>query len=485
MKAILLSLCVWMTCFSSIALELIPLSSQPYTGDLDALVKKRVVRVLVSADLGFYYIENGQPKGVGAELLYHFENSLQKKYPQLKVQVIPVPRDDLLPSLVNGYGDLIVANLTVTPQREEAIQFSDPIVKEISEFIVTGPDYPSLNSVYDLSAKEVWVRGSSSYFESLQQINQQLQQKGKPPIIIKYLEETLQDYELVEMLKLDYIKATVLDSHKALFWKKTFADLNIHQNIPIRTDGEIAWAMRKHSPELLKVVNNFIKTAKAGTLLGNIIYQRYMDSTAWFSRVLAPSYIEQLEKLSALFKKYGDMYNFDFLLLAALAFQESKLNQSVVSAKGAVGIMQILPSTAKDPNVNIGNITNVENNIHAGTKYLRFLEDRYFNDPEISDNDRIYLSLAAYNAGPGNISRMRALAKQQGYDPNRWFNNVEVVTRRYLGSEPITYVANINRYYVIYKQLASLQQIRREQHANNNNDLPSTLMDLYRNTTIE
>ncbi|CAH0527030.1 Membrane-bound lytic murein transglycosylase F [Vibrio hippocampi] len=485
MKAILLSLCVLLSSLPVSALELTPLGNTPYTGDLDTLVEKRVVRVLVSADLGFYYIEKGQPKGVGAELLSHFESSLQKQHPKVKVQVIPVPRDDLLPSLVNGYGDLVVANLTITPQRKEFVEFSDPAVQNISEFIVTGSDYPNLESAYDLSGKEVWVRGSSSYFESLQQINQQLQQQGKTPIFIKYLEETIQDYELIEMLKLDYISATVLDSHKAFFWKKTFEDLNIHQDIPIRTDGQIAWAIRKNSPDLLKVINGFIKTAKEGTLLGNVIYQRYMESTSWFSRVLAPSHIAQLEKLASLFKKYADMYDFDFLMLGAMAFQESKLNQNTVSAKGAVGIMQILPSTAKDPNVNIGNINNVENNIHAGTKYLRFLEDRYFSDPEISDDDRVYLSLAAYNAGPGNISRMRTLAKQQGYDPNRWFNHVEVITRRYIGSEPITYVANINRYYVIYKQLASLQQIRREQQANNSDGHPSALLDLYRNATIE
>jgi membrane-bound lytic murein transglycosylase MltF len=117
--------------------------------------------------------------------------------------------------------------------------------------------------------------------------------------------------------------------------------------------------------------------------------------------------------------------------------------------------MQILPSTASDPNVNIKNVRNLENNVHAGVKYLAFLRRYYFSDSNITKENKLYLTLAAYNAGPGNIERMRKRAAQQGYDPNVWFNNVEVVTRRSLG-ETIRYVTNVNRYYVIYKQLESL-----------------------------
>ncbi|GMQ45567.1 lytic transglycosylase F [Vibrio sp. 10N] len=449
------------------ALELTPLSRTPYTGDLDVLTEKRVLRVLVSADLGFYYIEKGQPRGIGAEQLYHFEKHLKKKFPKLKVQVIPVPRDDLIPALVNGYGDLIVANLTVTPARETIIEFSRPILDNIDELIITSDGYPALLSPEDLSGQEIWVRASSSYFESLQALNKTLTEDGRPPVLVQYLEETLQDYELIEMIKQGLVSATVLDSHKAYFWNKTFDDLNIHSGIPLRSGGKIAWAMRKGSPKLGEQVNAYIKTAKEGTLLGNVIYNKYLENTSWFARALNPNNIEQLEKLVSLFKKYADQYDFDFLMIAAQAFQESRLNQNKVSPKGAVGIMQVLPSTARDQNVNIKNINNIDNNVHAGVKYLRFIRDRYFSDDAISEDDKVYLSLAAYNAGPGNISRMRRLAEKNGYDPNRWFGHVELMARRNISSEPVTYVANINRYFVIYKQLESLQQIRDEQQAKN------------------
>ncbi|GAL24125.1 transglycosylase Slt family [Vibrio variabilis] len=311
------------------------------------------------------------------------------------------------------------------------------------------------------------MRASSSYFESLQKLNRELTEEGQAPVLVQYLEETLQDYELIEMVKQGYVKATVLDSHKAFFWNKTFDDLNIHSELPLREGGQIAWAMRKDSPKLTAQVDAYIKTAKGGTLLGNVIYNKYLENTSWFAKALDPNNIQQLEKLITLFKKYADQYDFDFLMIAAQAFQESKLNQNKVSPKGAVGIMQVLPSTARDQNVNIKNINNIENNVHAGVKYMRFIRDRYFSDDAISDDDKVYLTLAAYNAGPGNISRMRRLAEKHGYDPNKWFGNVELMARRNISSEPVTYVANINRYFVIYKQLESLQEIRDEQQALN------------------
>ena len=201
--------------------------------------------------------------------------------------------------------------------------------------------------------------------------------------------------------------------------------------------------------------------------MATLSINKYLENTSWFAKALDPKNIDQLEKLVSLFKKYADQYDFDFLMIAAQAFQESRLNQNKISPKGAVGIMQVLPSTARDKNVNIRNINNIDNNVHAGVKYLRFIRDRYFSDDAINEDDKVYLSLAAYNAGPGNISRMRRLAEKHGYDPNKWFGNVELMARRNISSEPVTYVANINRYFVIYKQLESLQEIREEQQAKN------------------
>lgn len=247
------------------ALELSPLAQVPYTGDLDSLKKKGTVRVLVSADLGFYYIEKGQPKGIIAEFIHHFELHLHKKKINVNVQVIPVPRDDLLNALEAGFGDIAVANLTITPQRLKYVDFSDPIINNSQEWLVSSKSTQTISSFKELSGKEVWVRASSSYFESLQLINKKLSSEGIPPIYIQFLEENLQDYELMEMINQDILPITVIDSHKSQLWTKIMDNIIIHKELPIRIDASIGWAMRKNSPQLKSEVNRYVKKIKQGS----------------------------------------------------------------------------------------------------------------------------------------------------------------------------------------------------------------------------
>ena len=145
------------------------------------------------------------------------------------------------------------------------------------------------------------------------------------------------------------------------------------------------------------------------------------------------------------------MFDFDWLMLAAQAFQESGLRQDRKSPAGAVGIMQIKPSTAADKNVGIDDISTIDSNVHAGAKYLRFLADRYFSNEEIDDLNQWIFSLAAYNAGPAKINRYRREAAENGYDRNRWFDNVEIVAARRIGRETVTYVSNVFKYFVGYQ----------------------------------
>ncbi|XNS78774.1 transglycosylase SLT domain-containing protein [Vibrio cyclitrophicus] len=457
-----LLLFIGITLFSqlSYSLELSPLRNKPYVGDLDVLETKGMVRVLVSADLGFYYIEDGKPKGIVAEMLYHFENILRKKNPFVNVQVIPVQRDELITSLEKGYGDIAVANLTITDKRLQIVDFSEPIIKNTKELIITNRSIEPITGIKQLSGKEVWVRASSSYFESVQRVNKELDELGLPPLHVNFVEESLQDYELMELVNQGYIQGTILDSHKAKIWIDVMTNIQIHTAFPLRENSRIAWALRKNSPKLKKEINQYVKIARTGTLLGNVIYQKYIDNTRWLGRALNPNKVDRAAKLAGVFEKYSSKYEFDPLMMSAQGFQESGLDQSRVSHRGAVGIMQVLPSTARDKNVNIKNIHKVDNNIHAGVKYMRFIKDRYFNDPAITADNQIYFTLASYNAGPAKIRRMRTLAKEKGYNPNIWFKNVEIITRKYVSKEPVIYVANINRYFVIYKQLKVINTIR-------------------------
>ncbi len=443
------------------ALTLYPLSSSPYTGGLKVMEEKKVIRVLVAVDLGFYYIEDGQPKGILAELLYHMEEYFKKNKIKISIQIIPVNRNELIPYLLEGYGDVIVANLTVTESREKEISFTHPIIKNISEFVINNMSNPPIKSLKDLSAQRIWVRKSSSYYSSLLKVNKALEKEKLPPAIIELVDETIQDFEIVEMVNLGLINATVLDSHKTKIWRTKMQNIQINQAYPIRENSEIAWAIRKKSPELLALMDKYIKTIKSGTLLGNIIHDRYLKRQKWLNKFLSPEKMDKVRALSKTFYEYSAEYDMNYLMSIAQGYQESGLDQSKVSHKGAVGIMQVLPSTAKDRAVNITDIYNVKNNIHAGIKYMAYLRNRYFSSSGIDYDNQIYLSLAAYNAGPGNMRKMRRYAERNGYDPDVWFNNVEIVTRRYIGLEPVNYVRNITRYYIIYKQLAKLNDQRK------------------------
>jgi membrane-bound lytic murein transglycosylase MltF len=170
--------------------------------------------------------------------------------------------------------------------------------------------------------------------------------------------------------------------------------------------------------------------------------------------------MKQLGELRELFIRYADQYGFDWLAIAALSFQESRLDHTLKSAAGAVGLMQVMPETAEAPPIEIPNIQEVEGNIHAGVKYMAFLRDNYFNDAGISPAAKVDFSLAAYNAGPNRVNRLRRVAKRAGLNPNIWFGNVEQMARRSIGRETVEYVANVNKYYIAYKLGFGLLQER-------------------------
>jgi len=212
---------------------------------------------------------------------------------------------------------------------------------------------------------------------------------------------------------------------------------------------------------LLKTeINEFVKKNKKGTLQGNIIFKKYLKNTKYAENNLDTDSRKRFNETIVFFKKYGDQYDFDWLMLAALAFQESKIDQTKRSHAGAVGVMQVLPTTAKDKNINIADIEKIDPNIHAGTKYLRFMMDRYFDDPKIDRLNRGLLAFASYNAGPAKISKLRQEAPDMGLNPNIWFRNVEVVAAKRIGRETVNYVSNIFKYYLAYRLIFDEEELK-------------------------
>jgi len=426
-----------------------------WIGDFEAMAERKVLRVLVVQNKMLYFLDHGRHRGVNVDLFNEFEKFINKKLKtgtvKIKVVFLPVQRDQLFTALTEGRGDIAASNLTITPERKKTVDFSTPLLKGVKEIVVAGPDLPALKSIEDLAGQELHLRPSSSYYQHVIKLNKTFKKKGLKPIRIVAASEFLEDSDLLEMVNAGLIPMVIVDDHMARFWVQIFEKVTLYPEIAVNTGGEIAWAFRKNSPELSAVVNEFLKTAKKGTLLGNMIFTRYLQENKWARNSLSPEEIKKFQEVVDLFKTYSERYGFDYLMTAALAYQESQLDQSRKSHVGAVGIMQLMPATAADKNVGIPDIKELENNIHAGHKYLRFIQDRYFSDPQIDTLNRYLFSFAAYNAGPAKVNRLRKEAGENGLDPNVWFQNVEIIAAKRIGRETVQYVSNIYKYYISYK----------------------------------
>lgn len=430
---------------------------QPWKGDLDGMNQRRAIRVLVTFNKMGYFFDTGQPRGVTYDLFMELEKYWNTKANTGNVKkhivFIPVRQDQLLPYLLEGKGDVAASKLTITEERSTDMDFTSPLLAGVKEVLVTGPESPAVKTIDDLSGQSIMVRKSSSYFASLTEQNQRFKAAGKSPIKVVLADENLEDDDLLDMVNAGLIPMTVVDTHIAEFWVQLLSDLQVHSDIVLRENGQIAWAIRKDNPKLKAFLNEFIPTIKKGSMLGNILFKRYFQATKYAERAMSQNYRKRLMSLIGIFQKYGEQYHFDWVLLAAQGYQESQLNQELVSPAGAVGVMQVKPATAEGEPVYIKNIKVVDNNIHAGVKFMAFIRETYFNDDKVDDFNKQLFCLASYNAGPTRIANLRKQADKMGLDPNKWFQNVEVVAAKEIGRETVQYVSNILKYYVAYKQV--------------------------------
>ena len=432
---------------------------KPWTGDLDGMIERRVIRVLTVNSKTFYFIDKGMQRGTVVDYFRLFEDELNKKLAaekklknkNLKVRVvfIPVRRDQLLPGLVAGKGDIAAANLTITPERQKLVDFSAAGLSNVSEVVVSGPASPQVASLDDLAGKEVFVRKSSSYYESLVALNKKFAAEKKPPVTLKEAPETLEDEDLLEMLNAGLVPLVVVDKHIADFWKQIFPKITVHDDVAVRTGGEIAWAIRKGSPQLKAALDDFATRHKVGTSTGNQLLTRYLKNVKYVKNAASEEERKKFLALIQYFQKYGDKYDVDWVLMGAQGYQESQLNQNAKSPVGAIGVMQVMPATGKD--MNVGDITETEANIHAGIKYMRWMIDHYYGKEPMTKLDKALFAFASYNAGAGRISQLRKEAAKRGLDPNVWFHNVEYVAAEKIGQETVTYVSNIYKYYIAYR----------------------------------
>lgn len=438
----------------------------PWSGDFDKMVERRMVRALVPYSRTLYFGDKGQEHGITAENIRDFENYINQKYRKqlgnrpITVYIAPTTRDKLFSDLNAGLGDIAAGNLTETIERLKTADFVAPAdQKPVNEIVVTGPSSPAIASVNDLSGKTVYVRKTSSYYESLKVLNDRFKKQGKPKVNIVFVPDALEDEDMMEMVNAGLLEIIVVDDWIANIWGPILPKVKLHPDVRLREGGKIGWAIRKGSPKLAEELTDYYTQYFKKHDIFEKRLKEYIKNIKQIRNAGAASDVKRFEETIELFKKYGGKYSFDPLMLAAQGYQESKLDQNARSPVGAIGVMQIMPATGAE--LKVGNIRILEPNIHAGAKYMDQLMVKYFSDAKFSEAARPLFAFASYNAGPGNIAKMRELAQKRGFDPNKWFNNVEIIVAEKIGQETTTYVRNIYKYYVSYKLTLDASEMSR------------------------
>ena len=424
-----------------------------FTGDFDQMIRRRIIRIGVPPNRTLYFVDKGVQRGVvydyGLSIEGRINARLRRRAAKVQVFFVPMPREKLLPSLIDGAVDLVAGSITITPERQVAVDFTDPTRTNVDQIVVMSPGSAALRSLEDLSNRRIFVRHSSAYRNSLEALNNQLRASGKAPAIIEIAPEHLEDDDLLEMVNSGLIPAVVVDDYQATFWKKVFPNLVLQEKIAVHSGGSLGIAVRKNNPQLRIALNRFMGNYGLGTAFGKSVERKYLVDTTYVKSAASDAERRKFLAVVQLFRKYAERYNMDFLLMAAQGYQESRLDQSARSPVGAIGIMQLMPTTGSE--MNVGDITKLEPNIHAGVKFLHNVMEANFKDEPMDTLNKGLFTFAAYNAGPGKVHQLRREAEKRGLDSNAWFGNVEEIASERLGRETVTYVSNIYKYYVAYR----------------------------------
>jgi membrane-bound lytic murein transglycosylase MltF len=430
--------------------------SQAQQIDFDVMLQRRAIKFYLPYSRSLYFIDKGRERGISADVIREFERWVNRKYAKqlgkrpITVFAVVATRDKLVADLQSGHADVAVGNVKVLDELLDKIDFAglDQNITT-SEILVTGPASPAIASIDDLSGKTVHLLKYSSQYLGLKALNERFKREGKPEAKALFVPNALEDEDLLEMLNAGLVQAVVTDDWRAKMWAQVLPKLKVHEDIQLRPKTKMGWAIRKNSPKLAAELNEFhaFYAKQAGGIPA--LQRQYMNGIKALKNATASGDHKRYLALIEVFNKYGKQYNFEPMMLAAQGYQESTLNQEAKSPVGAIGVMQVMPATGAE--LKVGDIHKAEPNIHAGAKYMDQLMTRYFKDANFDEQNRTLFAFASYNAGPGNIARMRRETEKRGLDPNQWFNNVEVVTAEKIGIETTTYVRNIFKYYVAYK----------------------------------
>jgi membrane-bound lytic murein transglycosylase MltF len=425
----------------------------PFTGDFDAMLDRRLIRLIVPYSPTLFFEDRGAIYGTAADGAQMFEDWVNHTFkirkPPLTVPLTPVSRDKLLDTLLSGDGDIAAGDITITEELRKRVAFSVPFLRNVREIVVTREDTPEFDSVEALSGKEIAVARSTRYYESAMDLNERLAGQGKPPVTITIVPDVLEVADLMEMTAAGLLPATVGDDWIAGLWVQIVKGLKLHPKAALREAGEIGWAVRQDNPKLLSTLNRWMGGVTRNWNQWSDHTRSYLTKLKQLHTATRTADLRRFHDTVEIFRRYAGQYRFDTLMLVAQGYQESRLDQRARSRVGAVGLMQVMPETGRT--LRVGNIYQADPNVHAGAKYMAQLMDENFKDIPFDDQNRNLFAFAAYDMGPNAIQSLRREAEKKKLDPNVWFNNVERIAATRIGQEPVRYVRNIYKYYVAYK----------------------------------
>jgi membrane-bound lytic murein transglycosylase F len=415
------------------------------TGDLAEMKKRGSIRMLTRNNAVSYFLYKGTQQGFDYELMKMFakENGLR-----LDV-IVPPEASDLIPWLLEGRGDVIAAQMSITDARKEKIAFSEPYVF-VDEVLIQKAGEAPITDAAQLSGKSVHVRASSSYRETLTKV---------AGVNIVPAPEDKETEQLIGMVGRGEIPMTLADSTIAAVELAYRSD--VQATLKLKTETPIGYGARKDSKELLAALDAFVKKNYRG-LEYNVLKKQYFENkrvidTAHTADARATGHISPYDDI---IKKRSQEYGLDWRLMASQAYQESRFDPQAKSWVGAKGLFQVMPATGKEMGFN--DLENPEEGTHAGVKYMSRLIAQF--EPDLPFKQRVRFALAAYNAGKGHVDDARRLAKDMNLNPDKWFGNVEKamlllqdpkVAKKARhgycrGEEPVKYVSEIQSRYDNY-----------------------------------
>ncbi|WOH38572.1 transporter substrate-binding domain-containing protein [Thalassotalea fonticola] len=427
--------------------------SIPIKDEWDIINERRTIKFVMRNNISSYYLWKGELMGFHYELAKDFARAHHLRY-----EILVAPDNEAMFEYIKtGKADIALGFYTPTQRRiNQGLSFSRPY-HYATEQLVIGANDPLIDSLEDLKYRNITVRKSSSYWYTVKDL-----QALMPEIVLTAALETYDTERIIEAVATGEYDITIADNHLVDLVLSLRTDINASINIG-KEKGQ-SWVIQAGSNALLSKVNTYIKRTYRG-LFYNVIHNKYFENQKLIDKHHQDFTSQKtggaLSPYDDVVKKYAKQYGFDSSLLIAQMHQESRFNPNAKSYAGALGLFQVMPRTAKE--LKISNMTNPENGIHAGVKYMHWVQER-MKAMDVRQDQLIWFSLASYNAGVGHVSDAIRLARQKGWRDDVWFDNVERAMlllskhqysskARYgyvRGNEPVNYVRNIRHKYQAY-----------------------------------